>query len=155
MTQPSASAPQLFIPGLRPFYDAVAPFVYPLVRFAAGAVLVPHGCQKLLGLFGGGGLSGTMAGFDKMGWGAGVGLLIALLEFFGAIGVAVGFLTRFWAAAIAIEMAVIVFAVHLPRGYFWNQGGIEYPLLWGILMFAIALRGGGRLSLDQAIGREL
>jgi len=67
LTQPSASAPQLFIPGLRPFYDAVAPFVYPLVRFAAGAVLVPHGCQKLLGLFGGGGLSGTMAGFDKMG----------------------------------------------------------------------------------------
>jgi putative oxidoreductase len=155
MTQQSTGATRLLISGLQPFYDGVEPYVYPLIRFAAGAVLVPHGCQKLLGLFGGGGLSATMAGFDKMGWGSGVGLLIAVLEFVGAIGVAIGLFTRFWAAAIAIEMAVAAFGVHLAKGYFWSQGGFEYPLLWGILMFAIALRGGGNLSVDHTIGREL
>jgi putative oxidoreductase len=155
MTQQSTGTTRLLFPGLQPFYDSVTPYAYPLMRFAAGAVLVPHGCQKLLGLFGGNGLSATMAAFEKMGWGSSIGLLIAVLEFVGAIGVAIGLFTRFWAAAIAIEMAVITFGVHLPKGYFWGQGGIEFPLLWGVLMFAIALRGGGNLSVDHAIGREL
>jgi putative oxidoreductase len=28
-------------------------------------------------------------------------------------------------------------------------------LMWGIIMFAIALRGGGPYSLDRVIGKEL
>lgn len=154
MTQQSAGAMQLLIPGLRPFYAGAVPYVYPLIRFATGAVLVPHGCVKL-GLFGGSGLSATMASFDKMGWGSSVGLLVAVVESLGAACVALGLFTRFWAAAIAIEMSVITFDVHFAKGYFWGKGGFEFPLLWGILMFAIALRGGGNLSLDHAIGREL
>ncbi len=35
------------------------------------------------------------------------------------------------------------------------QGGFEYVLLLGIVMFAIAIRGGGPYSLDRAIGKEL
>ncbi len=51
-------------------------------------------------------------------------------------------------------MAVAVFAVHLPNGFFWGQGGYEYPLLWGLVALAIAFRGGAEMSLDRAIGRE-
>jgi uncharacterized membrane protein YphA (DoxX/SURF4 family) len=29
------------------------------------------------------------------------------------------------------------------------------PLMWGLLFFAIALRGGGPYSLDRLLGREL
>jgi putative oxidoreductase len=155
MAQQSNSETQLLIPGLRPFYQGVAPYIYPLIRLATGLVLLPHGCQKLLGMFGGGGFSGTMAGFEKMGWGGSVGALIAILEFFGALGVAFGFLTRFWAAALAIEFAVITFSAHWGNGFFWSNKGFEYPLLWGILFFAIALRGGGNLSIDKAMGKEL
>ena len=32
---------------------------------------------------------------------------------------------------------------------------IEYPLFRGLVMLAIALRGGGPYSLDRKIGREL
>jgi putative oxidoreductase len=155
MAQQSSGETQLLIPGLRPFYSGVAPYIYPLVRIATGLVLLPHGCQKLLGMFGGGGLSGTMAFFEKIGFGGTAGAIVAFLEFFGALGVAFGFLTRFWAAALAIEMAVAVLGVHMPNGYFWTKAGFEYPLLWGILFFAIALRGGGNLSIDKAIGKEL
>jgi putative oxidoreductase len=43
----------------------------------------------------------------------------------------------------------------MPKGFAAAQGGFEYVLLLGIVMFAIAIRGGGPYSLDRAIGKEL
>jgi putative oxidoreductase len=37
----------------------------------------------------------------------------------------------------------------------WTGPGYEYPLMWGLIMLAIALRGGGPYSLDRRLGREL
>lgn len=56
-----------------------------------------------------------------------------------------------FAAGIAIEMAVIAFVAKAPLGF----GQMELFLLWGTVMFAIALRGGGPYSIDRAIGKEL
>jgi uncharacterized membrane protein YphA (DoxX/SURF4 family) len=39
----------------------------------------------------------------------------------------------------------------MPQGLFRLEG----TLIWGIVMFAIALRGGGPYSLDRKIGKEL
>ena len=68
---------------------------------------------------------------------------------------AVGFLTRFAAAAIAIEMLVIVFFKHWDAGYLWTNRGYEFPLLWALLAIAIFFRGGGRTSVDHWLGKEL
>ena len=38
-----------------------------IVRLALGIVMFPHGAQKLLGWFGGGGYAATMEGMTKMG----------------------------------------------------------------------------------------
>lgn len=65
--------------------------------------------------------------------------------------IVLGLATQVFAAVIAIEMAVITFVVMVPQGW----GRTEFPLLWGILMSAIALRGGGPWSLDRVIGREI
>jgi putative oxidoreductase len=43
----------------------------------------------------------------------------------------------------------------MPQGFGWGNRGYEYPLFWGLIMFAIALRGGGPYSLDRRIGKEL
>jgi putative oxidoreductase len=51
-------------------------------------------------------------------------------------------------------MAVAVVTVHLPAGFFWTNGGYEYPLFWGLVALSFVLRGGGRYSLDGIIGRE-
>ena len=48
-------------------------------------------------------------------------------------------------------MALITFIVQMPRGF----GRMELSLIWGIVFFAIALRGGGPYSLDRKIGKEL
>jgi putative oxidoreductase len=146
--------PRLLFPQLQPFYDCVAPYVYPMFRFAAGAILVPHGWVKVqrgveqlvtgsIGKIAGEHLALPMSYF------------LAYLELVGGAMVAVGLLTRFVAAAIAIEFAVITFAAHWARGFFAGGGGYEFPLLWGVLFFGIALRGGGWLSVDRKLSWEL
>lgn len=153
----TASPPTRMIPALSPLYDALSPYVYPLIRVTAGALLMPHGAQKLFGVFGGSGLSGTAQHFEQA-FGLQPGLLFALLaggtEFFGGLLLVLGLLTRPAAGAVICLMAYAVFAVHLPNGFFWPNGGYEYPLMWGLIAIAILVRGGGRLSLDRAIGRE-
>jgi len=59
------------------------------------------------------------------------------------------------AAACAIDLAVITFAVLWPKGFGWSHGGYEFLLMWTLIMFAITLGGGGPYSLDRLIGREL
>jgi putative oxidoreductase len=65
-----------------------------------------------------------------------------------------GLFTRFWAAAAAIEMAIISY-IYLKNGFSWLNRGYEYTLMWGLICFAISLRGGGPYSLDRKLGKEL
>ena len=145
------------IPALAPLYKSLSGLAEPLWRAAVGLLLMPHGAQKLFGWFGGYGLEGT-AGFFAGNLGLEPGLFWAALvggvEFFGGLFLAIGFLTRPAAAAIAILMAVAVFRVHIGNGFFWSDGGYEYPLMWGLLALGYMLRGGGATSIDGRIGRE-
>jgi uncharacterized membrane protein YphA (DoxX/SURF4 family) len=41
------------------------------------------------------------------------------------------------------------------NGFSWAARGYEFTLMWGLLLFAVALRGGGPYSLDRLLGRQL
>lgn len=153
MSLNETAAPRLAIPALGALYHALAPFSYALIRFATGAILVPHGYVKLFQ----GGVTGLAGNLGKMGFEPAMlwAYWVGGLEFFGAIMLAIGLLTRPVALLLFIEMVVIVFGVHISQGYFWTSRGAEYPLLLGILCLAIFFRGGDRLSVDRALGREL
>src|SRR3546814_1574491 len=71
------------------------------------------------------------------------------LELFGGLGLLLGLFTRFWAAAIALEMAYITFFLYWDNGMSWLNRGYEFSLMWGLVCFAISLRGGGQFSLDR------
>jgi putative oxidoreductase len=145
------TAPRLLIPQLRPFYERVEPLSWLLIRLTAGLMIIPHGWPKLMM-----GVSATaQMALVKRGIAPAEPLAVVLitLETLGGLCVALGLFTRFWAAAIAIEMLVIVYH-HLPK-FGWTGPGYEYPLMWCLIMVAIALRGGGPYSLDRVIGREL
>lgn len=151
--------PTLIIPVLGPLYDALMPLIDPVLRIIAGLWLVPHGAQKLFGLWAGPnspvGFEALTQAFEKnMGLPGFLGPLAALIEFFGGILLVLGLLTRPVAAIIFVEFLVIVIQVHLPRGFFAGGNGFEYPLMWCILVLTVGIRGGGRWSLDRAIGRE-
>ena len=145
------------IPALGRVYEKVSGLGEPLIRAAAGLILMPHGAQKLFGWFGGHGLDGT-AGYFAANLGLEPGIfwatLVALTEFLGGLFLAIGLLTRPVAAVIAVLMAVAVIKVHLGNGFFWGDGGYEYPLMWGLIALAFVFRGGGAISIDARIGHE-
>ncbi|NBY06326.1 MAG: DoxX family protein [Betaproteobacteria bacterium] len=100
---------------------------------------------------------GGCPGFEKLGFEPALAVvyLLIFVEFVGGISVALGLFTRFFAAAITIEMAVIFFTQYLPNGFSWLNKGYEFVLLWGLVSMAIWWRGGGPYSLDRRLGVEL
>jgi putative oxidoreductase len=143
---------KLFLPILQPFYDAVIPLSWLVVRVAVGWNLVVHGYPKLLN----GPNDAILKAFADLSytppafwfWASG------LIETLGGIALILGLFTRFFAAAAAIEMLFITIT-YWANGFNWMRRGYEYVLLWGLLCLAIALRGGGPYSLDRKLGREL
>ena len=144
----ASGEPKLMFPGLAGFYAAVSDLWYPMIRIVAGACLYAHVWPKFHA--GPAVIAGSMV---KSGFNPGVFFAYAamFLESVGATCIIVGLFTRFFAAALAIEMALICFVVMMPQSYM----RMEPTLIWGILLFAIALRGGGPYSLDRVIGKEL
>ncbi|MEV3853358.1 DoxX family membrane protein [Streptomyces sp. NPDC050095] len=124
-----------------------------LLRVGTGSVLAAHGAQKLLGWFGGGGLSGTAAAMESMGYAPGRANALAagLGEAGGGALLALGLATPLGGAAAAGTMAGAA-AVHAPNGFFAMKGGYEYPAFLGFVAAGLAVTGAGRYSLDHALG---
>src|SRR2546423_12067692 len=124
-----------------------------MMRITIGLLLIGHGCQKLFGWFGGGGLEGTGPMFDKIGLRPGrfTGALAGSLETTGGSLLVVGALTPFAAAAIATVMAGAFITVHRRNGLWNTNGGFEYPLVVAMVVLAMAFTGPGRFSIDHAL----
>jgi putative oxidoreductase len=129
-----------------------------VVRATLGVVMFAHGAQKMLGWFGGYGFNGTMNYFTgQMGIPALFAFLAIAAEFFGALGLIVGLLTRIAAFGIACLMAVAIAMVHSQVGFFmnWNGAqkgeGFEYHLLVLAITLTLMVRGAGAWSIDRLI----
>jgi len=131
-----------------------------LLRLALGVVIFPHGIQKTLGWFGGAGFKGTMAFFTQGGIPTVFAFLAICAEFLGGLGLILGFLSRIAAFGILCVMAVAIFRVHLPNGFFMNWAGnqkgegFEFHILAIGIALAILIRGAGALSVDRAIAKS-
>jgi putative oxidoreductase len=153
--QGGGAEPRPIFSALAPFYSFTREAFYPLIRATVGGTLLVHGIEKLMGppiatiaqSMAQRGLEPAMA----------AAYIVYINETVGAVCIIVGLFTRLFAASIAIEMAVITRLVFFPHGYGWSRpgGGWEYVFLWGLIFFAIALRGGGPYSLDRKLGWEL
>ncbi|HAK58863.1 MAG TPA: hypothetical protein DCO77_00555 [Nitrospiraceae bacterium] len=127
-----------------------------VLRVMLGIVIFPHGAQKLLGWFGGYGFNATMHWFTlQLGIPSPFAYLAILAEFFGALFLLFGFLTRIAAFGISCVMVVAVFMLHIHHGFFLNwsnrQGGegIEFHLLVVAIGVVLMMRGGGKWSIDE------
>jgi putative oxidoreductase len=135
-------------------------FAPTLARLTLGIVFFPHGAQKVLGWFGGYGLSGTFHAFtQQMHIPAVFAALAIAAEFLGSLGLITGFLTRIAALGIAVNMVVAVAMVHHANGFFMNwygnqKGeGFEYHLLAIGLALIVMIYGAGKVSVDSAIAK--
>ena len=124
------------------------------LRLGVGGTLMAHGAQKLFGWFGGGGIAGTGAMFDSIGFqpGKANALMAGLGEGAGGLLLALGLATPAAGAAVAGTMAVAARSVHAGKGFFTQGGGWEYPMVLGLSAGAVALGGPGELSLDAVAG---
>src|SRR5258707_1893631 len=129
-----------------------------ILRLVLGVVFFAHGAQKLLGWFGGPGFSGSMGMFTGyLHIPAPLAFLAIAAEFFGGLGLILGFLTRIAAFGIAVNMLVAIATVHHSYGFFMNWTGtqkgegFEYHLLVLAITAFLMIRGAGAFYIDRAI----
>src|ERR1700730_16903619 len=156
MTYDSIDRPRYVVPALGSLYAALEAYSWPLVRAATGLFFMPHGMQKLFG-FWGGDIARTAEGFAKQGLNPSLfwAYYIGCLEVFGGLCLVLGLATRPVAALFAGFMFVAAFHVHMPIGWFWTTRGMELPLYLMLICLAIVIHGGGALSVDRRLGREV
>lgn len=114
-----------------------------IIRVVVGVIFVAHGSQKLFGAFDGPGLNSVV---EMMGP---VGYLVTIGEFFGGLGLIVGFLTRFSAASLIVIMIGAIAMVHGKNGFFLSNQGFEYNLALIGLLAPILIAGPGRYGLGR------
>ena len=124
------------------------------LRVVAGLVFAAHGAQKAFGWWSGPGFAGWRAAMARMGlrpplfW-ATVSMGVELA---GGLLLVVGLLTPLATAALVGQAIVMIWQVHLPKGFWNSRGGIEFPLTLGAIAVALAAIGPGAFSLDRAFG---
>jgi putative oxidoreductase len=127
------------------------------LRLVVGLTFAAHGAQKLFGAFGGSGIDGTAAMFERIGLRPGKvhARLAGVAEFGGGMLIALGLLTPFAAAALIGAMTAAILTVHVRNGFFIAGGGFEYNLVLAATVFALAGIGAGSWSLDNALNLDL
>lgn len=113
-----------------------------VLRLVVAAVLLMHGVPKIKNL------RQTAANFSAMGFRPGIfwGTIAAFVEFFGGLGILVGFLVPVFAALFAIQMSVaMIWKIRRGQGF---VGGYEFDAVLLSAALVLVTFGGGNASLD-------
>jgi putative oxidoreductase len=130
------------------FLNRLQPLGLLVLRLALGAVMIAHGYPKVFG--GMNHFSGMVASLGIPGW---MAYLSAAAEFGGGILIIVGFLTRFAALAILIDMLVAIAKVHWKHG-FVAEGNYQFPLALAAIAFSLIFSGAGPIAVDWLMGSK-
>jgi len=124
-----------------------------LLRLAVGLVFIAHGWNHI---FGGGKIAGTGRWFDSLGMRPGIihAWTASLTELGSGVLLIFGFLTPLAGAGVVGVMLVAWITNHIKNGFFiFRPGeGYEYVMTLTFAGLALAATGGGKWSLDYAIG---
>lgn len=133
-----------------------------VARVSLALLLLPHGAQHALGLFGGYGFSGTLGWMTHtLGFAAPLAAVAIGTELVAPIALLVGFASR-PAALGLVGLMFGAISTHAANGFFMNwfgalpagSEGFEYHLVVIALALVVAIDGGGRLSLDRLMSRS-
>ena len=125
------------------------------LRVILGVVFVVHGAQKLLGWFGGGGISGTAEFFGTLGLIPTMPLAVisGAGELVGGLMVLFGLWMPIAAVVLTIDMVVAIIFRTIKLGFI-SGGGVELNLLILAIILALVLLGPGRYSLADPLMRR-
>lgn len=121
-----------------------------IVRITAGIFMFPHVIGKITGY------EGTLSFFAKAGFypPAAFLYLAGATELLSGLCLVFGLWVRFAAPAAAGALFVAAIALFEVGGFkwVWNKGGFEYPIFWGLVCVAIAVKEWAPL-LQRWVGR--
>jgi putative oxidoreductase len=145
-----SARPALLVPALERVYSALDPWALPLLRLLAGLSMFMHGWVHIRS-----DMAQTAAYFEGEGYVPGLiwAWAVTLTEFVGGLCLAIGFLTRLAAVPIFLFLVTAVF-YHMKNGFYWDQGGFEYPLMWAAVVLVFLVKGGGKVSVDGLLTRS-
>jgi putative oxidoreductase len=134
------------------------------IRVALAWLFIFHGAETLFGAFNGDGLNKAALFYANVAH-LHPGKLFAVMggsvEFFGGIAIAVGFLSRFAALGLVVDMVMAMITVTFRNGVTPDAanisvgGGYEINIALAALAAALLMLGAGRFSLDAVIANRL
>ena len=123
-----------------------------LLRFMAGLILFVAGAGKVLGWFGGFGMTTTLELFKtNMHLSAFWAYLSSYTEFIGGFLIMIGLLTRFASIALLINMLVATLLVGFKNFFL---GGAAYPCLLFVIFLVLVLTGPMAYSVDALLSNK-
>lgn len=124
-----------------------------VLRLALGVVIM-HGLMKLGWVAKLGSVKGTGMWFDGLGMRPGIfwAWVATLAETVGGTLTVLGLGGPIGPALVAADLAVVTIVAHLPKGFWAQNGGWEFPVPIAAGALALATVGSGTLSLDYALG---
>jgi len=136
--------------------SALTPWAETLLRVWCGLALLPHAMRAFFGWFPDTGsriLNPALlaTGLERSGFRPGRYwvVYVALVEFVAGPALALGLFTQLAGALIFLFFLGAAYDHLRFDGYFWNQLGMEYPALWGLVALYFACAGGSAISLDR------
>ena len=124
------------------FLDRLQPLALVALRLVLGIIMLAHGYPKVFGGFYH--FEGFLSSLGIPPW---MAFLSAAAEVGGGILIILGFLTRYAAIAICIDLGVAIWKVHWKHGLL-AEGGYQFPLAIATIAFALIFLGAGPISLD-------
>jgi len=123
-----------------------------LLRIMAGLILFVGGAGKVLGWFGGFGMTMTTEMFKtNMHLSAFWAYLSSYTEFIGGFLIIIGLLTRFASIALLINMLVATLLVGFKNFFL---GGAAYPCLLFVIFLVFVLTGPMAYSMDALLSNK-
>lgn len=118
-----------------------------ILRVSTGVYFLAHAWLKIAVFT----PAGTAGYFASIGLPSILGYLTIAVELLGGVALAAGLYTR----AVSLAMVPVLLGAawfgHGANGFFFSNpnGGWEYPVLWAIIMGALALLGNGAYALSR------
>lgn len=124
------------------FLESLQPLGLLVLRAVLGVIMIAHGYTKVFG-----GFHQHAAFVSSLGLPWWLAFFSTATEFVGGILLILGFLTRFAALAVCVEMGIVIWKVHWKNGLL-AQGGYQFPLALAAIAFALIFLGAGAISFD-------
>ena len=136
-------------------YDASLPIARPtnadyaalILRVSTGVYFIAHGWMKVAVFT----PAGTAGYFDSIGLPGFLGYLTIAAELLGGLALIAGVWTRAVSLALVPVLLGAAWFGHGANGFFFSNpnGGWEYPVMWAVVMAALALLGNGAHALSR------